>query len=281
MTQYLQAIKDAYPRLKIKTAFPAEGGQNNDMVVVNDTIMFRFPRYRLTLQHLPAEVAVLDALADKLPIPIPKITYRNLDASLGEAFIGYERLIGYQLERDTFARLSNAQRNTIAQQLAEFLQALHAVEIDGGVPIVDRKADWEVVFKRVKNILYPYMRADARAWADMHFGEFLENDANFDRDPALKHGDFGADNILFDGEKITGIVDFGGAFLGDPAFDYASLLSSYDEPFIKMVGAHAPMVDETWERITFYRGAFALMEALFGVENADREAFEAGIKPYQ
>ena len=43
---------------------------------------------------------------------------------------------------------------------------------------------------------------------------------------------------------------------------------------------HALYTQGALGRVAFYRGTFALQEALFGVENGDEEAFRAGIAPY-
>ena len=41
-----------------------------------------------------------------------------------------------------------------------------------------------------------------------------------------------------------------------------------------------PGSEKLLPHIHFYRGIFALEEALFGIENDDREAFQAGIAQY-
>ena len=38
---------------------------------------------------------------------------------------------------------------------------------------------------------------------------------------------------------------------------------------------------EISERVKFYKSTFALQEALHGIENDDRQAFESGIKDYR
>lgn len=98
----------------------------------------------------------------------------------------------------------------------------------------------------------------------------------------LKHGDFGTTNILFDlpRQMISGILDFGGAGLGDPAYDFAGLLSSYGEAFLQRCIMTYPEIEAFWDRIIFYQGTFALLEALFGIENHDQAAFESGIANY-
>ena len=47
-----------------------------------------------------------------------------------------------------------------------------------------------------------------------------------------------------------------------------------------LVGAY-PGLARLWERIRFYAGSFALVEALFGIEQGDQEAFENGIAEYR
>ena len=98
----------------------------------------------------------------------------------------------------------------------------------------------------------------------------------------LKHGDFGPSNILYskDEERVTGVIDFGSSGLGDPAYDFAGLLSGYGEPFVESFAKVYPAVEVFFERIRFYRGTFALLEALFGIENDDERALEAGLAMY-
>ena len=105
---------------------------------------------------------------------------------------------------------------------------------------------------------------------------------NFAYDPVLKHGDFCPSNILFAEEtrRICGVIDFGSSGLGDPAYDFAGLLSGYGEDFVRRCAVAYPEVEGFLDRVHFYRGIFALLEALFGIENDDEQAFQAGIEQY-
>ena len=60
----------------------------------------------------------------------------------------------------------------------------------------------------------------------------------------------------------------------------AGLLSSYGEKFLKRCVLTYPDVEDFWTRMLFYQGTFALVEALFGLENNDKVAFESGIAQY-
>jgi aminoglycoside 2''-phosphotransferase len=126
------------------------------------------------------------------------------------------------------------------------------------------------------------MRPDARAWTVEHFETFLHEQHNFAYQPVLKHGDFGPSNILLDPQtqRIAGIIDFGSACLGDPAYDFAGLLSGYGESFVDRCRATYPEIPTFCGRIRFYQGTFALLEALFGIENDDPDAFRDGIASY-
>jgi aminoglycoside 2''-phosphotransferase len=88
---------------------------------------------------------------------------------------------------------------------------------------------------------------------------------------------------LFDRQRqaIRGVIDFGGSGLGDPAYDLAGLLSGYGETFIRRCYRAYPEVETFMDRVRFYQGSFALLEALFGAENNDQKAFESGIEQYR
>ncbi len=69
------------------------------------------------------------------------------------------------------------------------------------------------------------------------------------------------------------------AGLGDPATDLAAV-STFGDAFFAYICAHYPVTPSLQERTRFYRGTFALDEALHGYLNDDQEAFQAGIATY-
>jgi aminoglycoside 2''-phosphotransferase len=150
------------------------------------------------------------------------------------------------------------------------------------LPVHDTYADSADIYARIREKLFGYMRPDAQEWTAGHFEGFLNDARNFEYEPVLKHGDFGPSNILFDEEKqtVTGVIDFGSSGMGDPAYDFAGLLSGYGEEFIEWCGDVYPEVKALVGRIRFYQGTFALLEALFGAEHGDEVAFEAGLEKY-
>ena len=58
------------------------------------------------------------------------------------------------------------------------------------------------------------------------------------------------------------------------------LLSGYGDAFVARLALSYPQLPQLMDRVRLYQGTFALMEALFGIENGDDEAFESSIAEY-
>lgn len=52
-------------------------------------------------------------------------------------------------------------------------------------------------------------------------------DCETDAQPALVHGDFGLHNVLWTQDRISGVIDFDHAAVGDPAMDVAPLVGQF------------------------------------------------------
>lgn len=288
MESYLARIEQTAPELEIRSIELNDRGQNSDVLIINGQLVFRFPKYPQVLERLKVETAILTAIQGRVPLPVPVPTYVSLEGrQVGAALVGYRMIPGKPLWRDLFHRIADARTTeVIAGQLGGFLKALHAVPhgevMDGDLPLMDTHADCLDLYERMRAKLFSYMRPEARAWAARHFEAFLGEPGNFAYEPVLKHGDFGPSNILFAAKtrKICGIIDFGSSGLGDPAYDFAGLLSGYGEDFVQCCAVAYPQVVGFLDRVHFYRGTFALLEALFGIENDDEQAFQAGIEQY-
>lgn len=288
LTAYIQTIERSYPDFSVRSAKATMHGQNNDVLLVNETFIFRFPKYAEGIDQLATEVALVNGIRNFVTLPIPHITFEQLATrTVGQAFVGYHLLAGEPLSRETFLGIQDESiLEGLAQQLAQLLRELHLVPVEMVIAqrlaVSDTYQEWSDIYGRIREKCFPFMREDAQKSARRHFETFLDNPAHFLATPVLKHGDFGTTNILVDlpGQVISGILDFGGAGLGDPAYDFAGILSSYGEAFLRRCVPTYPEREVFWDRITFYQGTFALLEALFGIENHDQAAFESGIKEY-
>ena len=282
----LQSIRSEYPDLRIASVEYNGNGQNNDVLVVNDEFIFRFPKYMDALKRLRIETAILAGIQGHASLAVPDPMFVNIERrAVGEAFMGYRKLAGEPLWRETFRAIDDDETlERLASQLGGFLKELHSVPTESigcKLPVLDTDIKCAGLYARIREKLFQHMRSDAREWTKRHFETFLNNKQQFDL--VLKHGDFGTSNILFDRQQrtICAVIDFGSSGLGDPAYDLAGLLSSYGEAFVKRCWKVYPEIESFMDRVRFYQETFALEEALFGIENGDLAAFESGIAKYK
>ena len=284
----LDHLSSAFPDLVIDTARLISGhGQNNEILVVNESIIFRFPLYDGGVASLEREIAILRAIQPFLALATPDPAFVSLDdRSVGKVCLGYPMIPGTPLWQETLNSIPDTLAvRSLGRQVGGFLRQLHAVPVDAVLPDeatgFDPLARWKYLFGRMRERLYSHMRPDAQEATSTHFESFFERFADLAISPVLIHGDFGPGNILADPETwtITGVIDFGSAGVGDPAIDFAAVPRKPSAFFDGLVGTY-PDISSATDRVQVYRGTFALQEALFGIESGDDEAFRRGIAEY-
>jgi aminoglycoside 2''-phosphotransferase len=291
---YLSQIRTAIPSVVFDRVENA-AGQFNDVLIVNGQWVFRFPRHREGVARLMAETRLLGALRGQLPLQIPDPQHHRFEPPVpGLAFIGYKCLPGHPITREQLAVVySEWARDDLAAQLAGFLRALHAIPLTSlpaestppNHPLHDRREDWVRMYAEVREKLFPAMRADARKSLTLHFEAYLDDSSLHDFTPALRHGDFGGDNILWDPvrAKALAVIDFSSCGLGDPAMDLASISTLDEDLFNRLASRYDPDPARRLlllARARFYRGTFALMEALDGLRLNDSEAYQRGMEDF-
>lgn len=287
MTTLMERISEVYPNLGVVQTEIVTAGQNNTVVIVNGDLVFRFPRYEVGIDNLVREVRVLRTLQGRTPIPIPVPIYAKLSPRVvGQVFVGYERLPGVPLSQIPAAALDEDEDiRPLALQLGAFLAALHDVPLASvginDVPNATIYHRWDDISRRIASQLFPLMRPDARQQVCDHFERFLNDPRTLSLRPVLTHGDFGASNILYDPatHHVTGVIDFGSVDADDPAVDLAAA-STIHPNLLDVIPDAYPAATDMLDRVAFYRGTFALQEALFGIESGDEDALRTGMEGY-
>jgi aminoglycoside 2''-phosphotransferase len=288
----LQRVQALYPHLGTETARLISEGAFNELLVVDETYIFRFPRTAEGVQRLNTELVILRALQGyvSLPIPDPRFVSPNMYEA-GQAFIGYEMIPGEPLRKDLAVLTQKREIQHLADQLAAFLRELHAVPLPavaGDLPVHDqsRRLSLSVVYESIRRDLHPLMHERARATVADQFDAFLSTPPGPDYEPAIKHGDLGPGNILFDAETraVSGIVDWGSTGLDDPAFDvgYVSLWGGFylGEAFVARFHASYGVTPSLLGRARFFETLLALLVALDGLRTDDQEALAFGMARY-
>jgi aminoglycoside 2''-phosphotransferase len=83
----------------------------NDVVVVNEELVFRFPKNDYGRKASAGEVAVLRAVQPRVGVAIPDPFYAGADA------IAYRRLPGETLSRELLLSLPSAAQQRLAEDL--------------------------------------------------------------------------------------------------------------------------------------------------------------------
>jgi aminoglycoside 2''-phosphotransferase len=282
---FLPHINQAFPDLEILSLDVREG-QFNHILLVNDDLVFRFPRYNHGIDEWQRKLPLLEQIRPLLPLPVPEILYQSPNTGLpGQVFTVYRKIPGTPLYRQQLEEIEDPQVvQRLAAEAARFLKALHSINTASlavEVPVEDPLAFYEHFYSEVRTALFPQMRPAARSETEAQFDCLLSHLRHTGYRPCLVHNDFGGSNILFDPhtQALSGVLDFNSLALGDPAVDVASL-STYGDAFVLLGLRSYPEMEALLERARLIRSTFALEEALSGWKNSDAGAFARGMENY-
>ena len=189
---------------------------------------------------------------------------------------------GKPLLRNDIVILNDSDQDKIAQQLAEFLKALHTLpevlwlEHEIGPSDVNRNREvWCKLYTDIQEQLFPHMMSHNKELVRRHFEPVISNKLPMEYRPALINGDMGTYHILYDSaqKKINGVIDFGTAGVGDPAADLACMLYYYGESFVQRMNKYYPELSEAIDRARFCAGTFELQCALGGIRTKNLSWF--------
>lgn len=226
-------------------------GWDNTAYLVNESLVFRFPRRDVAVPLTETESRVLPLLAPHLPVAVPSPEWKGVpEGRYPWPFFGYRMLPGRTADR---AELDDASRAALARPLAGFLAALHAIPVEpswGLSPDTIGRLDGAKLAGRVRASLEALHRDEvvggAKTWK-----EIADEAASLrgGSDLRVVHGDLYARHlILDDGRGLSGVIDWGDVHLGDPAVDlsvgWSFLPPSGRLPFRE---AYGPIDEGIWK----------------------------------
>jgi aminoglycoside 2''-phosphotransferase len=272
-----QRVKAIMPELEIQHFEMNQEGLINDVAIVNKKLVFRFPKTEKYAKILDDEMKILDIIRSRIGIEVPTPIYRSHDN------VVYPFLEGQPFLRETLLKLESDIQVRIAEQLGKFLHGLHTTEnsvLDWEIPPTlapVTRDKWLDIHQRVKGKIFPLLLNHQIQWVENLFDGILSNPESFNYRPALIHGDLAPYHILFDqnNHKITGVIDFGVAGIGDPASDIGSLITAYGESFVIKMKTSYPNLEVFLPRARFYAQSIELQWVLLGIETGETFWFTA------
>lgn len=233
-------------------------GTDNANYRLGEDMLVRLPRRERTTRTLKKERRWLPRLAPLLPLAVPLPLAEGMPAE-GYPFVWsvYTWLKGENATNERIAELDR-----LATDLAQFIAALQRIDpLDGpspgehnffrGEPLAGRDAETRAASASLDGEID--VDAVTAAW------EEALRAPEWQRPPVWIHGDLDSRNLLVEDGRLSAVIDFGSAGVGDPACDVMvawKLLSADTRDIFRTA---LSIDDATWARSRGWAVSQALM----------------------
>jgi aminoglycoside phosphotransferase (APT) family kinase protein len=199
-------------------------------------------------------------------------------------FAGYKEIPGSFLYPEFVHGAAEAVRECMARDLGCFLRGVHSVRVADALAAGARQHSSDPAqLASCQALLIENARSVLRQDEADRLIRFLETAGQGTEDLSgsrLLHGDFNWDHILCDPKegKITGIIDFGGMYIGDPVHDFIPLWLKYGDAFASEVLRHYGCRDTTraLRKAKFLHCCETAAEIRRGLDEQDPSTCERG-----
>jgi aminoglycoside phosphotransferase (APT) family kinase protein len=232
-------------------SFPIEPveprGTDNALYRLGDEMVARLPRTERTAIRVAKEREWLPKLAPHLPLAVP--------VPLAEGRPGQGYPFGWSVyswldgENATFERIGDQIR--LAKDVAELISALQRIDPAGGpppglhnfgrgAPLAERDESARESIDALQGEIDVEQVTDA--W------EAALSAPVWDRSPVWIHGDLDSRNLLVQAGRLSGVIDWGGLGIGDPACDVMVAWKIFTPEARETFRAALAIDDATWAR---------------------------------
>jgi len=223
----------------------ASAGTDHALYRLGHDMAVRLPRIDWALGQIEHDAWVLPRLAPHLPVAIPA------QLGIGEPAAGYPwRWAVYRwLEGDALGLDRPTDPHRLATDLAAFVVALRALDTDGVsppgpgsrlAPLIGRDADTRGYIASLRATVDT--AALTVAWEDALLAPA------WDRPGVWAHTDLLPGNLLLVDDRLTAVIDLGGAGVGDPAVDVMPAWATLPRGVRDVFRAAVDVDDATWAR---------------------------------
>jgi aminoglycoside phosphotransferase (APT) family kinase protein len=229
-----RCLQDQFPELMPIEKLKCIGeGWDNKVFLLNEKIIFRFPRRKIAVELIERESSVLKNLPDFPDLIIPRPKYMGHPTTAYPfPFQGYNKIPGVEAGH---ARLSDQERIASLPILAAFLKQLHYINekqalIIGAKPQIFDRTEMD---STINNLHERVDKIIANKICKIN-KECLQQEITIARkikllndDRCLVHGDLYYRHLLFDSGRLTGIIDWGDTGINDKSVDLAVIWEFY------------------------------------------------------
>ena len=216
-------IESTFPDFAPARVEPLGAGWDNTAYLLNDEVVFRFPRRTVALALFEAEARVLPRLAPQLPLPVPVPRWvEQPEERYPWPFAGYQFLPGMPA---TNVHMDVEARTNVARPLGEFLRALHAIPVTearqwGAGEDRFRRFDLAWQREKITTRLEDLTARGVIERPDPWLRIIDEASAHPPTREVLVHGDLHSKHLLVDDElALMAVIDWGDVHCNHPATD--------------------------------------------------------------
>ncbi len=239
--------------------------------LANDEWVFQFPRSPGASRTLRMQITLLPEVASEVSSAVPVPEFVSEDPLC----IGYRRIEGVPI--------SAAPEGIWPERLGRFIYDLHLMppEYVGMRPRTpaDVREEIAAAMERYRSHVAPLLDANELAGFEGVVAGYLDDDVNFRFSTCLTHGDIVGDHVLVGpAGDLAGVIDWGDASVGDPAWDFAWLLHAMPDEGDRALGAYGGPPDERF--LARARFGFAMMpcsDVGYGMETDQPSFVDRGL----
>lgn len=258
-------------------------GWESTAYVVNEQLLFRFPKRADVVPMLERELRLLPVLRQELPLAIPDFRFNGEPTERYPLrFVGYPLIQGTQAVDVDFRSVRSA---SIARQLGAFLRALHTFDrARAEALLIQANCGWRGYPRLKQRVLAGLSVIEQHGRATAQLRRFFDDESVFAGAAraalCLVHNDLSSQHIILDAphDTVVGIIDFGDADVGDAAGDFGGLFHWGGRELCEQVLEHYALeVDaEFLARARWTAACLAVFNLQFGLANDRPEEIEAG-----
>lgn len=289
LDQVARALRRAFPGLYTGSPLRVLGTGFGSMAVETpEGLVFRVARVAEAGRKYAREAAALPVIKAYVPVAVPEpLAFLPGSADFPFGVIGYRKLPGELIQAEA---LSRVEAQVIAEQIGSILAALQripldALGLDGNGNA--RRARWLAALSRQWQVVSPALRGALQVEEYRKVVQWWENlladESMQDFSPVVQHGDLWYGNLLVEGERVVGLLDFEEVGIGDPAMDFVPQLY-LGEWFLRQVqvayqkGGGAASGDAFERRLRLLWGLRDFGGLAYSIQHNDRVEFADSIE---
>lgn len=267
-------IEEENPGLSVRSASLIGEGWTSRAYLVNEDLVFRFPKRADDWGELHREIAFLASAANALPLAVPR--YVNVVPDSPAAACGYavyRYLEGQAIDANV---LTPERRAAAADAIATFLKALHIYQpsrdVGGLLPCENERDVAEEYLACAAREIAPELHASEARTLLKQFEWFLDTPENFSFRPVVLHADLSREHVLMANGAVAAVIDFGDVNWGDPDYDFMYLFVDFGLTFAEDVArryGHANLA-HLRPKLRY----FALVDQIDTIINGESRALE-------